>query len=501
MSRSHYFAAVDLGSNSFHMVIAREEGDQLHIFDRLREMVQLGAGIDAQNNLSDEAQLRALDCLERFGQRLRDIPRGQVRAVGTNTLRKAGNAEQFIDRAEAALGHPIGIIAGREEARLIYRGVAGTTSDDGLQRLVVDIGGGSTEYIIGQRDKALYRESLQMGCVSMTRRHFPDGKVDKRSMRNAELDAARELQVIDAFYRNVGWSTAIGSSGTAHAINRILIREGWSTGGIDRTGLVKLRKAIINDGNAERLAANEASPSRVAVLPGGLAILLATFDVLSIEQMQLADGALREGLLFELVGRAHSDDVHEKTVNSLLERYRVDRAQSTRVERTALALLRQITKPWLLDDELSAQLLSWAARLHELGLFVAHQQFHRHGAYLLRHADLAGFSSLEQRLLATLVQGHRRKFPRSEIEQLPAEQKTMLVRICVLLRIAVLLNRGRSETPPPIPDVTVHRVRGGVDGLRLTFPNDWLEAHPLTIADLDEERRQAEVMGIVLHAA
>lgn len=501
MSPSRHFAAVDLGSNSFHMIIAREEGDQLHLFDRLREMVQLGAGIDGRNRMSAQAQQRALDCLERFGQRLRDFPESHVRVVGTNALRSARNAGDFIARAEAALGHPIDIIAGREEARLIYRGVAGTTTDDGQRRLVVDIGGGSTEYIIGQRDKPLCRESLQMGCVSMTRRHFPKGRCTKRAMRNAELDARRELQVIDTFYRNVGWATALGSSGTAHAIHRILVREGWCTDGIDRDGLDALRRALVKAGDAVDLAQAEASQHRAAVLPGGIAILAATFDVLGIEHMRLADGALREGLLFDMVGRSHRDDVHEETIASLFERYRIDRAQSARVERTALGLLRQLATPWHLGDDLSAQLLSWASRLHEIGLFVAHERFHQHGAYLLLNADLAGFTRLEQLLLATLVRSHRRKFPRTEFAALPQARRATMLRLCALLRLAVLLNRGRSEPPPPVPHASARPLGNGHDALRLGFPDGWLEAHPLTTADLEDERRYAEAMGIMLHAA
>jgi exopolyphosphatase/guanosine-5'-triphosphate,3'-diphosphate pyrophosphatase len=387
-----YIAAVDLGSNSFHMIIARFEDGQLDVVDRLREQVQLGAGLDRYKRLTPETRQRALECLGRFGQRLRDLPQGSVRAVGTNTLRMARNSDTFLLEAERALGHPIEIIAGREEARLIYLGVAGSIADDRGQRLVIDIGGGSTEYIIGMRSEPFYRESLFMGCVSFAKRFFAKGRITRAALNRAEIAARQELQTIETFYRQVGWAQAIGASGTILAIARVLQANGWGDGTITRAGLDSLRAALLAKGQVEKLDFEGLRRDRAPIFPSGVAILSASFDMLQIERMQVSDGALREGLLYELLGRIHHEDVREKTVAVtvavLVERSRLDTSHAERVAATAAMLFTQVAAGWGLDAE-DGQLLQWAARLHEVGLSVAHNQFHRHGAYILTHADLA----------------------------------------------------------------------------------------------------------------
>jgi len=490
-----YIAAVDLGSNSFHMIIARFEDGQLDVVDRLREQVQLGAGLDRYKRLTPETRQRALACLGRFGQRLRDLPQGSVRAVGTNTLRMARNSDTFLLEAEQALGHPIEIIAGREEARLIYLGVAGSIADDRGQRLVIDIGGGSTEYIIGMRSEPFYRESLFMGCVSFAKRFFAKGRITRAALNRAEIAARQELQTIETFYRQVGWAQAIGASGTILAIARVLQANGWGDGTITLDGLASLRAALVAKGSVEKLDFEGLRRDRAPIFPSGVAILSASFDMLQIERMQVSDGALREGLLYELLGRIHHEDVREKTVAVLVERSRLDTSHAERVAATAAMLFTQVAAGWGLDDE-DGQLLQWAARLHEVGLSVAHNQFHRHGAYILTHADLAGFSRQDQQLLATLVRGHRRKFPGVEFRRLPADRQLSARRLALLLRLAALLNRGRSSQPLPALEVTEVD-----DVVQLRFPERWLDDHPLTHADLDEERRYLKRAGFTLVSA
>jgi exopolyphosphatase/guanosine-5'-triphosphate,3'-diphosphate pyrophosphatase len=473
-------AAVDLGSNSFHLIVAQVRDGTLHVLDRLQEMVRLAGGLDAGDRLTPAARRRALDCLARFGERLRGLPPGSVRAVGTNTLRRMRNAEAFLAAAERALGHPIDIIAGREEARLIYQGMAHSRPDDGRRRLVVDIGGGSTELIIGEGLEPLTMESLHMGCVSLTQAHFADGVLSAKTMRRVETAARLELQPIETQFRR-GWEMAIGTSGTIRAVRAVLRGEGWSDGAITRPALGLLRDALVASKRVDNIALAGLSPDRAPVFAGGVVILLAVFDALGIERMQVANGALREGLLHDLIGRLTHHDVREQTVSALGTRFRVDPAQADRVARTTVHLLRQVKRIWSIDPE-DALLLGWAARLHEIGLVVAHNQYHKHGAYLVEKADLAGFSRHEQQLIAALIRGHRRKFPRDVFDMLPLAQRQLAYRLCVVLRLAVLLHRARQDI-----DLRGLRLQATKRLLHLRFARGWLRGHPLTKADLEQE--------------
>ena len=381
-----FVAAVDLGSNSFHMKVARVVGGELQVVDRMRETVRLAAGLDAANRITGEAAERALHCLGRFGQRLRDLPSGNVRVVGTNTFRRARGSGAFFAEAESALGHPVEILDGREEARLIYLGVSQGIAADERQRLVVDIGGGSTELIIGRRFTPLHTESLYMGCVSLSLTHFAGGRIRRTSVRAAELEAARELDPIRARYRKAGWDAAFGASGTVRAIDRAIRELGWSSGGITREALRRLRDALAGAGHVEALGSLGVETARAAVFPGGVAILCAVFDTLGIRRMSAAEGALREGVLHDLIGRFRHHDVRDATIGNLSRRFRIDTGQAARVERSALCLYRQVARAWRLRKPRYRDWLSWAARLHEVGLDVAHNQYHKHGAYLLEHA-------------------------------------------------------------------------------------------------------------------
>lgn len=475
-------AAVDLGSNSFHMVVARHSHGQLIILDRLRESVRLGAGLDEQGRLKREAIDVALACLERFGQRLRDMKAESVRVVGTNTLRKAKRKGAFLDRARAALGHPIEVISGIEEARLIYLGVVNTMPSEPGRRLVADIGGGSTEIIIGEGLHARKLESLHMGCVGMSERIFNDGVITEKRMKRARLAARLELEPVQTTFKNYGWDQAVGSSGTIRSVSDILRARPGGDGDITPAAVESLLEQSLRAGELSKLRLPGLTEERLPVFPGGLAILAEILAVLDIKTMKVADGALREGLLYDLVGRFTDEDARARSVRAMQGRYHVDLLQASRVEATAVDFLHQAQAQWSLDEPFAEVVLSWAARLHEIGLDVSHSHYQKHGAYLLEHADLPGFPQEEQKILACIVGAHRRKLQLESLQDLTPPWHIKAQFLIVILRLAVLLHRGRSaEVFPKI------ELQPKARALDITFPKGWLEAHPLTAADLDNE--------------
>ena len=486
-------AAIDLGSNSFHMVVARLVGDQLSILDRLRERVQLGAGLGEKKRLDDESQARALACLSRFGERLRGMPRGSVRAVGTSALRVARNSTAFLQRASEVLGHPIEIISGQEEARLIYLGVAHDLAEGPDRRLVVDIGGGSTECILGERFEPIEADSLHMGCVNWSLRFFPRGEIDKQRFEAAVLAARLEVRSLERHYRALGWSEVIGSSGTILSIETVLHENGWNGEGISEKGLKKLRRELIEAGRCDKLEFKGLPLERRDVFPGGLAILIALFEGLGIEHMHGSLGALREGVLWDLVGRIRHVDLREQTIRRMGERYASDLVQSGRVQRTALDLFGQCGEEWELERESATRFLSWAARLHEIGLSISHQGYHKHGAYIVANSDMPGFSRPDQQLLAALIQSHRRKLEMQPIDALPESLRPVALRLVLLLRLAVLLNRSRGVQPAPPVALRTRKA-----GYLLALPEGWLEQNPLSLADLSEERERLKSVGYEL---
>jgi exopolyphosphatase/guanosine-5'-triphosphate,3'-diphosphate pyrophosphatase len=483
-------AAIDLGSNSFHMVVARVVDGQLVVVDRMKEMVQLGAGLDDLRHLSPESEGRALQCLERFGQRVRNLPQESVRAVGTNTLRLARDAGNFLDRAEEALGQPIEVISGIEEARLIYVGVARSLATSDERRLIVDIGGGSTELVIGEHLTPLDMESLYVGCVAMMKKHFADGRVTAKRMRRAEVTTLQELERVQGRFQRLGWSVAIGASGTIRAVARVVREAGLSNRGITRESLRKLTALLVDAGSVDRLDLPGLGKTRAPVFPGGVAVLSGVFESLEIQEMAVSDSALREGLLGDLLGRFSNHDVRTATVDALMERYHVDKEQARRVEDTVRRLVPQITASWGLPALRSLELCTWGARLHEIGLDIAHSHYHKHGAYVIENSDMPGFSQQEQRLLAALVRAHRRKFPASLWKTFPAKAR-LAEHLSVVLRLAVLLHRSRTE----VPEVTLIGSRRSLD---VRFPPGWLEAHALTQADLLEEAEFLKAGGFEL---
>ncbi|MGH9322450.1 MAG: exopolyphosphatase [Vicinamibacteria bacterium] len=489
---SDTFAAVDLGSNSFHMKIVRVVQDEVQDVDRLRERVRLAAGLKEDKTLSEEALARALETLARFGERLRHIPAKQVRAVGTNTLRQVKNPRSVLKKAADALGHQIEIVSGQEEARLIYLGVSHSLAFEDEKRLVVDIGGGSTECIIGEGFQPHRAASLFMGCVSYTQHYFGDGVLSEEGMKAAQTAARVELETIEDRFKSLGWERAYGSSGTILAVNAVLRENGWGPG-ITRRGVKKLEKAMTEAGRLSKLSLPGLSEERAAVFPGGVCILRSVVDALGVESMETATGALREGVLYDLIGRIRHEDTRERAIQRLVDQYRIDAVQAARVERAALAALKQLGTAWGIEEPDHRQILAWAARLHEIGLTISYSGYQRHGAYIVANSELPGFSIDDQRLVAALIEAHRRKLPRTALgDQTLVEEETAL-RLALILRLAVLLNRGRSPSPLPAIAFT-----GSKKGLRLEFPADWLEGHPLTEADLREEAKLVRKVGYEL---
>lgn len=487
MHRQPLLAAVDLGSNSFRLQVARVENDQLYMLDGLREAVRLASGITEDKRLDQASQKRALECLQRFGERLRDLPREAVRAVGTNSLRVAKNAPEFLEQAEQALGFPIEVIAGREEARLIYLGVAQGLPQDAERRLVMDIGGGSTEFIIGEGLQPTHLESLYMGCVSYSARFFSDGKVSKSNLKQAELAARNELQAIVSEYSHGHWSVALGSSGTARVICDVLEQNGYSASGITRDGLEQLRAKMLEVGDVAKLDLPGMKADRVPVFAGGFSIMYAAFCELGIEMMRPALGALREGVLYDLLGRFTHNDMREATVQQFMRRYHVDHAQAARVRALAADLAQAFADGHAEEEDM--QLLDWACALHEIGISVAHNGYHKHSAYILANADMPGFSRKAQQRLSLLALAHRGKLEKVR-DQLTEWQVTAKV---MALRLSALLFRNRS-------DVVLPAMQGRFSGTKfhLQLNGDWLAQNPLTETALQAEAKQWKAVGITL---
>ncbi len=479
-------AAVDLGSNSFRLEVVRVAGDQLYPLDSLKETVRLAGGLGDDKLLDEMTQARALACLHRFGERLRGLSPEAIRCVGTSSLRVARNADVFIPKAEIALGHPIEVVAGREEARLIYLGVAHSLTASPDKRLVVDIGGGSTEFIIGQGLKPLERESLHMGCVNFSQRYFASGGLDKASLKAAEMAARVEVERIGQSFGRGNWAQAIGSSGTARALREILEQNGWSSGGISAEGLVRMRSHFLKAGHLDAVELAGLTRDRRPVIAGGFAIMAGLFAELGIEHMSVAETAMREGILYDLLGRFHKQDMREATVDEFMRRYHIDAQQAARVKRVALKLLAAAGG----GRDTNVQSLDWAARLHEIGLSVSHGGYHRHSGYILQNADMPGFSRSDQARLALLARAQRGalvKLPELGAEPGLSDNDRLMV---WLLRQAVILCRNRAE--PRLPEV---KVETGSRRFRLTLPEGWLERRPLTRRALEEEAVHWQAVG------
>lgn len=477
----YLLAAVDLGSNSFRLSIGRVEQNngkaQIYAVDRLKESVQLAAGLDSQQVLDEPAIERALAVLKRYGERLEGFHPNRVRAVATNTFRVARNAAEILPRAEAALGFPIEVISGAEEARLIYSGVANELAPSSDRRLVIDIGGGSTEVILGRGHEPLHLASLNIGCASFSKRFFPDGRITAQRMEQAQLAARGELQGIARRYRKTGWKYAYGSSGTAKGLLAILAEGGMSRKGITLQGMETLKAKLIKDGRVLMQNLPGIKATRAPVLPGGLAIMMAAFQELKIDLMLPGEGALRVGVLYDLLGRDSDHDKRDETVTLYQKRYLMDVKQADRVREIALKLFDQLGGSGDEKEEV-AMALGWAASLHEVGLSITQANYHRHSAYILQHADMPGFSNDDQALLAWLALGLQGRL--SKKNGYPAEALHWQALLC--LRLATLLCRRREDLEE-LP-LTL-QLKGAT--VRTIARKAWLDTHPLSEYSLQRE--------------
>lgn len=493
--RSDTYAAIDLGSNSFHLLVARREYGELRVIDRIREVVCLGGGLDREGKLDQDTQRRALACLARFGQRLHGIPGDNMRAVGTHTFRRLKNANAFLLVAETALSCSIDIIGGREEARLIYLGVSQGVSGHQERRLVIDIGGGSTEIVVGEGLEPIEMESVQHGCVSLTRRFFADGRLTEKRWSRALDCVLADLQELRTRYLAAGWQTVIGASGTVLAVAGICRQMGWVEKDIDAGAISRLRDKLLSCKTIEDIQLPGLAEDRQQVLAGGLAILSACFSVFALENIKTSPYALREGVLHDLLGRMENRDPRENTIQAFKARHGVDQAQVERVRKTALDAFHQMQDAAFLKPS-HRLLLHWAADLHEAGLSISHSHYQEHSGYLVQHSDMAGFTLQEQQFLAALVRHHRRALPRDFARPLPNRMHEPLRFTLFCLRFACILCRSRDELA--IPGFTLNATEHDIS---VIFPAEWLQTHPLTLADLRLEIQQLRLMGLQLSIA
>lgn len=478
-------AAIDMGSNSFHLAIARVDHGEVKKVASMSEKVQLAAGLDENKNLTEAAQQRGLACLSRFVGRLGSVQPNRLRIVATNALRQAKNGHEFIQKAAEILPKHIEIIAGREEARLIYLGVSHTMVNSG-RRLVIDIGGGSTELIIGEEFEPIHTESLQMGCVAFTKAFFVDGEINQKSFDKAVVAARKELSGIANTYKEAGWDTVVGSSGTIKACRQITVNMGWSNEKeeLTRDGLDKLKEKLLKYKHVAEMEFDGLKEDRRAVLPAGIAILYAIFDVLELDKLVYSDGALREGVMYDLLGRFQHEDIRDRSVQALMGRYNADPKQAERVVNMAQHLFDGVADSLKLTTE-DSDLLRRAAYLHEIGLAISHAGYHRHGAYLLQHSDIAGFSQIDQNHLSHLVAHHRRKLRSDARVDVMKVGGNKLAYLCLLLRLAVLLNHSRSDQMLPAIELTV----GNAQQWQLSVSGNAAQ-WPLLVADLHDEQAQ-----------
>jgi len=487
-------AAIDLGSNSFHMVVAEETQGQLVILDRIREMVRLAEGLGSEGELDPSIEQRALDSLSRFGQRIRSLDSHCVSTVGTNTLRRIKNSEEFLFQAEQALGFPIEIISGFEEARLVYQGVAHTLEQDHDSKLIVDIGGGSTEIIIGEGYTPQLLNSLEMGCVMMTQRFFEDGKIKSKRLHAARIFVLQRMKAIHYTYNKLGWDTATGSSGSIKSIASVIREMGLQKeDGINRESITKLIALCSEFKKIKKIDFPGLSEKRKPVFLGGLIVLAGVFEALKIDHMHVSEGALREGLLYDMVGRRQNNDIRNKSVNSLASRFHADQQHAQRIEQTAFDFFQQLKEDCFEDIQTSSNLLRWACELHEIGRNISHSSYQKHGAYVIENADLAGFSRQEQHRVAAIVRAHRGKIIKEYFKESHKVLQQNLIYLSIVLRLSVIFHRSRVENTLPAIGLIIEEKE-----LTLSLPDRWLNEHPLTINDLEQEADYLSALGLTL---
>ena len=486
MQHGTRLAAVDLGSNSFRLEIVRLDHGQFERTEYLKETIRQGNGLDAERNLSADAMQRGWDCLARFGERLAGFEAHQVRAVATQTLREARNRDVFLERANTILGFPIDVISGREEARLIYQGVAKMLPQSDERRLVADIGGRSTELILGQGFTPVTMESYRVGSIAWSNRYFADGQFTANAFQMAEIAAKAVLDEALNAYRRESWDVAYGSAGTIGAVGDVLAAAGWPAGSVSQAGLDWLLGKLLEAQSADRLRLSGMKEDRRSIIGGGVSILRAVFDLLNIDEMKAATGGLRHGLLCDLMGDSSSEqDVRTASVQRLAAKFDVDTAHGERVGKVAITLFAQVRAAaagqFGADGERNTRKLSWAARLHEVGSQISHSDYHKHGAYILDNTDAMGFALAELHRLSLLVLGHRGK-----LRKLNANFDDAVFTLQLLtLRLAIILCHARRD--PDIAGLRLHMEMNPARAFVLTCRAGWAQAFPQSAHLLREE--------------
>ncbi len=483
-------AVADLGSNTFHLMIADVDGTKFTVIDKIRYPVRLASGFDEERNLTEEAMQRGFEILEMYGQRLKDFHPKFVKIVGTNALRIAKNSRDFVSRATQIVGYPVEVISGFEEARLIYLGVARSIESDGQNRLLIDIGGGSSELVIGKDFNPIDMESLDVGCLSTTVDYFPDGVVTKERMHKAVISAGLKIQPFVKYMKKIGWEKAIGSAGSIIAVGKVLERKGWTNGEITFDALDMLRKELVSDGRFKGEDYPEISQDRANAFAGGAAVLYGLMKNLDIDTIIPCDGGLREGMLLDLFGKIEHQDIRDTAIRQFAQDYKYDENQSERVATAANHIFAAVCEKLELNDIQCENYLRWASIVFETGLAVSHAKYHKHSAYLVKHSDLAGFTREEQQVLRFIVVGHRKSFPAYILEKVPECDRYKVTVLCIIFRLAVLFCRSRNYVP--IEEIQFEADEFSLD---LIFPCDWLDKNPLTEADLLLEQQALNDSG------
>jgi exopolyphosphatase/guanosine-5'-triphosphate,3'-diphosphate pyrophosphatase len=487
-------AALDMGSNSFHLVVARIVAGSVQIVHRVKQKVRLADGLGNDGVLSDESMQKGLDTLSVIAESLQGFEPEYVRVVATHTLRRATNAKVFLNAAKKVFPFPIDVISGAEEARLIYQGVAHTNHQHG-QRLVVDIGGGSTEFIIGEDFNTKILRSLQMGCVSYTNRFFRLGELKPKAFDRAITSARQELEMIDKQYKQLGWKTCIGTSGTIKVIIELAAQLDSTNreNQVSMSDLYTLKDLCCAAGNSRDLKLQGLTEDRQPVFAAGLAILIGIFKSLKINQMEFSPAALREGVLYEMEDHLKHLDIRERSAESLATRYDVDVQQAKRVLNTTMELYQQVKKDWNIASIELKNLLAWSALLHEVGLQINTRGIQRHSGYILQNIELPGFGQEQQNLLATLARFHRKKIKVAEIPEYTMLAQEQVYKLISLLRLGVLLNIKRQDDI--LPNINLKAQGSKLD---IQLPQGWLEQKPVFSADIERECVFIQELGLNL---
>ncbi|MGI2174284.1 exopolyphosphatase [Shewanella ulleungensis] len=488
--QSLHFVAIDMGSNSFHLVIAREQHGSIQILHKEKRQVQLAKGLRANGSLDDDAIERGLACLTEFNQRFSDLEQTRVRLVATHTLRVATNCHQFIKAALDIIPYPIEIVSGHEEARLIYNGImhSQTLTE---QNLVIDIGGGSTEVIVGKATSTSHLASLKCGCVSYQQRFFYDGALTKDNFKAAQSAADKQFSQLSNAYFKSSWQLVLGSSGTVKAIAEALQCLTGSQQGLNLNNLKTLKHYLMGVGHIDNIKLDNLDPKRISLLAPGLSILISFFKRLSINEMQVAQGALREGVLYELSQIEQFKGVKQRTVSSLAQLYHIDPIQAANVTASIDHLFSQVATKWHISEY--QWLLNDAAMLHEIGIQINSRAHQKHGGYIIQNSDLPGFNQLQQQLLALLVANQRKRINIAAISELNDDEQTLLIRLLVIFRLAMVMNLGRiSNSIEPI-NLTVDE-----QTVTLSLAGDQRLQNDLLCRDLAQEQKKLAMLGISL---